>query len=95
MTDLAKAVLAALDAEALDELARLLAPRLAPHTAPTAPQWLDVNGAATRLQCGRRRVYDLVAQRHLMPRRDGRRLLFRSTDLDAYLEEAPSCTAQH
>jgi excisionase family DNA binding protein len=85
VTDLAKAVLASLDDQALDELARRLAPRLAAHS--VAPTWLDVDSAAARLQCGRRRIYDLVSQGRLVPRRDGRRLLFRTDDLTRYLEE--------
>jgi Helix-turn-helix domain len=32
------------------------------------------------------RIYDLVAQRKLTPRRDGRRLLFAQADLRAYVE---------
>jgi excisionase family DNA binding protein len=83
--DLARAIVASLDDQALDELARLLAPRLATHAA--RPTWLDVDGAAAHLNCSRRRVYDLVAQRRLTPHRDGRRLLFRRDQLDTYLEE--------
>jgi excisionase family DNA binding protein len=33
-------------------------------------------------------VYELVAQQRLPYRRDGRRLLFRRSELDAYLESA-------
>jgi excisionase family DNA binding protein len=85
MSDLARALVASLDDQALDELACMLAPRLAAHTA--APEWLDVDGAAAHLKCGRRRVYDLVSQQRLTPHRDGRRLLFRRNDLNRYLEE--------
>ena len=48
--------------------------------------YLDVDGAAEYLAChDRRRLYELVRQKRLEPRRDGRRLLFRREDLDACL----------
>lgn len=48
--------------------------------------WLDTKGAATHLCCGVDRIHDLVQVAKLTPCRDGRRLLFRRVDLDAYLE---------
>jgi excisionase family DNA binding protein len=81
------ALLSELDDEALDRLAELLAPRLARRIAPTpATPWLDVDEAAAYLRCSRQRVYDLRHAGVLKPHRDGRRLLFRRDDLDAYLE---------
>jgi excisionase family DNA binding protein len=87
---LAQAVLEALDDSALDALAELLAPRLASRlNAPASPgPWLDATGAAEYLATSRDRVYDLVQLRKLSPTRDGRRLLFRRDDLDAYLAAA-------
>jgi excisionase family DNA binding protein len=49
--------------------------------------WLDTAGAAKHLSCPRSRIHDLVGLGKLNPSRDGRRLLFRSSDLDRYLEE--------
>jgi excisionase family DNA binding protein len=86
--DLARALIASLDDEALDRLAELLAPRLADRTSVPATPWIDVNGAAERLLCSKQRVYDLVHSGGLQPRRDGRRLLFHKDDLDRYLEGA-------
>lgn len=77
---------------ALDLLADLLAERVAqrladhlPAPAETTPGYLDVKGAASYLACPTSRIYDLVQLDHLTPLRDGRRLLFRPADLDAYL----------
>jgi excisionase family DNA binding protein len=50
--------------------------------------WLDAEGAGEHLCCSRDRIHDLVASGRLEPRRDGRRLLFRRADLDAYLERS-------
>lgn len=81
-------LLAELDDDALDELAKRLAPRLAPNVGAerTTSQWRNSSEAASYLACSRGRLYDLVQLRKLDPRRDGRRLLFRTADLDAYLE---------
>jgi len=79
------ALLADLDDAALAELADRLAPLLADRIGSASP-WLNVEDTARYLACDRGRVYDLVQLRKLDPRRDGRRLLFRRADLDAYLE---------
>jgi hypothetical protein len=69
------------------QLAELVAPLLAEQTPPPAT-WLDTAGAAAHLCCTPGRIHDLVQLGALQPRRDGRRLLFRRADLDAYLESA-------
>ena len=63
-----------------DELER----RGALGTPPASP-WLDVAGAADYLHCSRQRVYDLISQGALTPARDGRRVLLRRDQIDAYL----------
>lgn len=87
MTDLGRALLDHLDGATLDRLADLLAPRIADRLAQQdgLPTWLDAAGAAAYLATSRDRMYDLVALHKLEPGRDGRRLLFRRSDLDAYL----------
>ena len=70
----------------LDALATLVAARLGLGGGAASPTWLDTNGAADYLCCSTGRVHDLVALGRLLPGRDGRRLLFRRDDLDAYLE---------
>ena len=47
--------------------------------------WLGVQGAARYLACPVSRIYDLVSLGRITPHRDGRRLLFRRSDLDAAL----------
>jgi excisionase family DNA binding protein len=54
--------------------------------APVEP-WLGVSEAAGYLACPVSRIYDLVALGRLHPHRDGRRLLFRTADLDAALAQ--------
>ena len=88
MSAVVDALLAELDDHALKALADKLAPLLADRLGqdqPTSP-WLNAEEAARYLACSRDRLYDLVQLRKLEPRRDGRRLLFRRNDLDAYLE---------
>lgn len=84
---LAAALVAELDDAALDALAERLAPRLAGRLAARKPPaWLTTREAGAHLACTPDRIHDLVSLRKLDPRRDGRRLLFRRDDLDAYLE---------
>lgn len=56
--------------------------------APTATPWLSTEQAADYIAAKPGRIHDLVALGKLTPRRDGRRLLFRRSDLDRYLEES-------
>jgi excisionase family DNA binding protein len=88
MNHLASALIAELDDAALDELADRLAPRLVDRLGQNKepPPWLNASEAASFLACSRERLYDLVQLHKLEPRRDGRRLLFRRSDLDAYLD---------
>lgn len=59
---------------------------LVPTSTQTGSPWLNVTEAAERLRCSKGRIYDLIALGKLNPRRDGRRVLLRRDDLDAYLE---------
>jgi excisionase family DNA binding protein len=85
MSGLASALLAELTEDDLDTLARRLAGRLPVPTAGASP-WLSVAEAAERMRCKPDRVYDLIQLGKLTPRRDGRRVLLRVVDIDAYLE---------
>ncbi len=82
------ALLAELDDAALNQLADALAPRIAARMcgADDYERWLNSTQAAEHLGCTRGRIHDLVQLGRLKPRRDGRRLLFRTADLDACLE---------
>ncbi len=88
MSTLAQAILAELDAATLDELADRLAPRLVERLAlrNDTARWLDTKAAAEHLCCSPGRIHDLVQLGKLKPSRDGRRLMFKQSDLDAYIE---------
>lgn len=87
MSAIVDVLLAELTDTDLDRLAELLAPRLAGRLGDQrATPWLNAEDAARYLACDRGRLYDLVQLQKLSPRRDGRRLLFRRDELDAYLE---------
>jgi excisionase family DNA binding protein len=55
-----------------------------------ASPWLSTEQAAAYIAAKPARVHDLVALGKLTPRRDGRRLLFKRSDLDAYVEASAS-----
>jgi excisionase family DNA binding protein len=67
-----------------ERVAELLANSLAGSSAPEP--WIGVEQAAEHLACPPSRIYDLVSQGRLTPRRDGRRLLFKRSHLDAAIE---------
>jgi excisionase family DNA binding protein len=67
-----------------ERVAHLLADSLAGGDSPEP--WIGVEQAAEHLACPPSRIYDLVSQRRLTPRRDGRRLLFKRSHLDAAIE---------
>ncbi len=75
-----------------DVFVQAIAERVADLLAETrrhadAPEpWIGVDQAAEYLACPTSRIYDLVSQRRLTPRRDGRRLLFKRSHLDAAIE---------
>jgi excisionase family DNA binding protein len=69
----------------VEAIARRAAELLPPAANAISP-WLDTRAAAKYLCCPVGRIHDLVQLRKLDPYRDGRRLLFRREDLDAYLE---------
>ena len=71
--------------ELVDELVERVASRL---TRPTAEPWVGVDVVASHLGCRRQRIYDLVSRRghDAIPfRKDGSRLLFRLSEIDAWL----------
>jgi len=56
---------------------------------PTPEPWLDVAGAAEHLACPRSRIYSMTSCRpaRIPYRKDGSRLLFRASALDAWLDD--------
>jgi excisionase family DNA binding protein len=53
----------------------------------TGSGWLNVESAAAYLDCGPKRIYDLVSQRRVRYAKDGRRVLFRREWLDELVTE--------
>lgn len=83
--DLACAIVAELDDQALDELAARLAPRLARADEPR-DGYLAPEAAAAYLGLSRKRVYDLKSSGALEPDGyDGRTPLWSRATLDAYV----------
>ncbi len=83
----APALSLAVPAELVDLVAQRAAELVIAQLAAADDPWLDVEGAARHLACKPRRIYDLVSQRRIPAHKDGsRRLLFRRSELDSYLE---------
>lgn len=90
--DLARALVAALDDAALDELAQLLAPRLAGRLEVVEPQtpargWLDAKAAAEYVGLTPNALHKLTAARRIpfeQPAGRGGKCWFRAADLDAW-----------
>ena len=78
-----------LEIEFLDALLERVAERAAElvlkRQAASASPWLSTKAAADYIAAPVGRIHDLVQLRKLTPHRDGRRLLFRREELDAYL----------
>jgi excisionase family DNA binding protein len=73
--------------ELLDAIADRVAERLAARLPDRPKPWLNAQEAAQHLACPKSRIYELVERGILTPHRDGRRLLFRASELDAALTE--------
>jgi excisionase family DNA binding protein len=55
-----------------------------------AEPWVGVDQAAAHLCCKRQRIYDLVSRRTIPHRKEGTRLLFKLSHLDAWIESGRS-----
>lgn len=71
----------------LDELVEAVVERIGSGGGQT-PALLDSDEAAEYLRCDKQRLYNLKAEGRITYVKDGSRLLFRRTDLDAYLAES-------
>jgi excisionase family DNA binding protein len=69
----------------LDVIAEMTAARLR-ASAVVAEPWVGVDDAARHLACKRQRIYDLVSRRTIPHRKEGSRLLFKLSHLDAWIE---------
>jgi excisionase family DNA binding protein len=72
--------------ELVEVVARRAAELLGAHLAAAAEPYMAVDQAADYLACPRSRIYALVSARRIPHRRDGSRLLFRASELDAWLD---------
>ena len=72
-----------LSPEALQAIAQALAELL--NERPRDEPWIGVDAAAEHLACKRQRIYDLVSKDAIPYVKEGSRLLFRRTALDAHL----------
>ena len=77
-----------LPAELLEQIAERAAQVVIERQAVNVSPWLNAEQAAEHIAAPVSRIHDLVQLRKLTPRRDGRRLLFRRDELDAYLESS-------
>lgn len=72
--------------EQLQEIAERAAALVAEQQSTAPAPWLGTAQAADYIAATPGRIHDLVGLRKLTPRRDGRRLLFKRSELDAYIE---------
>ena len=79
--------------ELLDQLVEELADRALARATERlrieAEPYMNAPEAAAYLACKPQRIHELVHQRRLPHHKDGKRLLFRRSDLDTYLESRP------
>jgi excisionase family DNA binding protein len=74
-----------LPAGILDLLVERTAARLHATVVVSEP-WVGIDAAAAHLACKRQRIYDLVSRRTIPHRKEGSRLLFKLSHLDAWIE---------
>jgi hypothetical protein len=86
MSAIVTALLAELDDDALDQLAALLAPRIARANGREADGWLrGADQIAAHIGAGRSRVYALASAGRIPVQRDGSALVARKSELDSWI----------
>jgi excisionase family DNA binding protein len=87
MSELASALVDALDERSLDQLAIALAPRLSMLVGESVSEapWLDARGAAQRLALSRATIYELARSGQIPHHKVGTRWLFRPEELDLWV----------
>jgi excisionase family DNA binding protein len=76
--------------ELVERVSAEVAGRLAERMVPPAEPYMNVEEAATYLACDKKRIYDIKASGTLAFYRDGKRILFKRCDLDAYVSSGVS-----
>lgn len=74
-----------LPSEFVEAVAVRVAELLADRQRVVAEPWIGVEEAAAHLACGRSRLYALTSANRIPHRKDGSRVLFRVSELDAWL----------
>jgi excisionase family DNA binding protein len=72
-------------AEVIETIAESVASQLGERLRAQPETWIGVEHAAVHLACPKSRIYDLVSGDRIPHERDGSRLLFRRSDLDAWV----------
>ena len=72
-------------AEVIETIAESVASQLGERLRAQPEKWIGVQEASAHLACPKSRIYDLVSARRVPHERDGSRLLFRRSDLDAWV----------
>lgn len=79
-----------LPAELVDALAERVAERVAATMPTPRDPYMNVDEAAEYIACGKKRIYELKERGAVACYQDGKRLLFRREDLDAYVTSDPT-----
>ena len=80
--------------EVVERVARRAAELLREEARGAPERFVGVKGAAEHLGCRPHRIYDLVHQRAIPFYKDGSRLLFRCSELTAWLERRTARSAR-
>ena len=75
--------------EVVERVARRAAALLKEEMSETSERFVGVSEAADHLGCRPHRIYDLVHQRAIPFYKEGSRLLFRCSELTAWVERRP------
>jgi len=79
--------------EVIERIARRAAALLRHEMPKVEERFVDVKAAAEHLGCRPHRIYDLVHQRVIPFYKEGSRLLFRCSELTAWLQGRPAQTS--
>lgn len=80
---MSEAIALPVPADLVEALAEAVAERL---DRPGPEPWIDVEAAAEHLSCNADRIYALTSARRIPFEKDGSRLLFRRSELDAWVQ---------
>jgi excisionase family DNA binding protein len=79
--------------ETLIEQVALRAVELIREQAPDSEEWMTSDETADYLKCGRGRIHNLVSEGRIPVHREGGRLLFLKSELDAWIKSGRAMAA--